>query len=400
MKKLTTCLALAVSICTPITALQAKQWDHEAFALKLFQTAAKDQNENFVISPYSVASAFGLAASGAKGETATEMQQALGFSKEVANDLLPILAKNQQELFSKTNQYAKLELSNSLWPEMSFSLDPAFVAQAVQQLGAKIQPIPMNNVGQKMINNTVSEATHGRIPTTFTEPPNPNTRLILINTIYFNGKWMSPFNQSDVDNLPFSSPKGEIKVPFLRQVKTLPFYEDQQFSLLRLPYRGQTFEMVFLLPNSKLPLADFERTLASATLHSAIDKSSVNRVDIELPKFEFDATISLNATMQEMGMKRAFSPSADFSGITKKEGKELFISDAFQKANITVDEEGTVASAVTAIAMMRAALPPRTPPKEFHADRPFLFLIRHVSTGQILFLGRVTSPTPPAEKKR
>lgn len=398
MKKITLCSILTASLFAHISAAETNQWNHESFALKLFQTAAQNPNENFVISPYSVASAFGVAASGAKGETADEMQKALGFSKCESNEPPRILANERKEIFTSTNENARLELSNSLWPEMSFTLGRSFVSQAVKLLDAKVQPIPMNSVGQKMINDAVCKATHGRIPTTLSMPPSAATRLILISTIYFNGKWQSPFRAEDVDELPFATPTGKVTVPFLTKVRSFPLYEDPRFSLLRMPYRGANFEMVFILPKAGLPLADFERSLTIPKLRTAIDDANWTRTDIEIPKFEFNATISLNSTMRKMGMKRAFTPSADFSGMSKKEGKELFISDAFQKANITVDEEGTIASAVTGIAMMAAAMPPTTPPREFHANHPFLFLIRHIGTNQILFMGRVAAPTPPAKK--
>jgi serpin B len=90
-----------------------------------------------------------------------------------------------------------------------------------------------------------------------------------------------------------------------------------------------------------------------------------------------------------MGMPLAFSEGADFSGMTGS--RDLFISDVIHKAFVAVDEAGTEAAAATAVMMKLAAVPEE--PVEVTVDRPFLFLIRDIETGAILFLGRVVDPS-------
>ena len=398
---------MKVSICTALATLslihlsvaagrQTHKCEHEAFALTLFQQASRNTSENFVISPYSVSAAFGMTAFGARGQTFSEMAEALGFSSKDPEALLALLSAREKTLSASTNEQVRLECSNSLWPERRFSLNPGFVSPIAKSLGATVNPITMDSVGQQAINEAVSKATHGRIPVTFTAPPSAATALILINTVYFNGKWMYPFSKDKGVELPFESPKGKVNRPFLSQTRTFPLYEDDDFSLLRLPYKDADFEMALILPKAGKCLADLERSLTAENLYSALKKSSMERVKVQIPKFEFASTIPLVSAMKKMGMKLPFTGEADFSGISEKGG--LSISDAFQKANVTVDEEGTVASAVTAISVMRSSFRPNPKLFTFRADRPFLFLIRHFYSREILFIGRVTDPTPPVKR--
>ena len=373
-------------------------WDQTDFALRIFRQAAGTNGENFILSPYSASSALGLVASGASGETAAEMRKMLCMSETASNSVLDVLASTRKELLASTNETAILETTDSLWPALSFPIERTFMDDASDSMGAFVRPIPMDANGQKQINDFVCEATHGRIPVTFAQPPDGATRLIVLNTVYFNGKWTKTFKKTDTSDEIFHSPEGDKKTPFLRQTEDFPYFKGEDFAILRLPYSDGAFEMAVLLPDEGTSLGAFEASLSAEKLREALASANESEyVNVELPKFEFASTIPLNAPLQAMGMKKAFSGAAEFPGISREKG--LLVSDVFQKANVTVDEEGTIAAAVTAIAMCKAMPMPREP-LLFHADRPFLFLIRHGETGQILFIGRVTSPVPPADKKK
>ena len=402
MEKQLPAIAMAISLLAGLTSYAAQPaplpaWDQADFALRIFRQAAGTNGENFIISPYSASSALGLAAYGANGDTAKEMQQMLRMNPTPSNSVLDILGSARETLLSATNATAILETTDSFWPELSFTIEKDFIEKAAKRMGAFVRPIPMNADGQTEINGFVARATHGRIPVTFAMPPDPSTRLIILNTVYFNGKWMYPFEKADTTDSIFHAPKGNKKTPFLRQTEDLPYYKAKDYAVLRLPYGDGDFEMAVFLPEKGITLKDFETSLTADKLRDAFIQSNTREnVSVEIPKFEFATTIPLNAPLQAMGMKKAFSAKAEFPGISRKEG--LLISDVFQKANVTVDEEGTIAAAVTAIAMCKA-MPMPAKPILFRADRPFLFVIRHGETGQILFIGRVTSPVPPSKKE-
>jgi len=117
-------------------------------------------------------------------------------------------------------------------------------------------------------------------------------------------------------------------------------------------------------------------------------------VDVYLPKFKLHSQLRLSQTLKYLGMTTAFSDAADFSAMAKE--SSLLISEVIHHAVVEVDENGTEAAAATAIALVPISAvvqiqqPP--PPILFRADHPFLFAIREMRTGAILFLGRIERP--------
>jgi serpin B len=107
-----------------------------------------------------------------------------------------------------------------------------------------------------------------------------------------------------------------------------------------------------------------------------------------MPKFEYTSEFSVKDALEAMGMTDAFSGSADFSGMTGD--KDLYIKDVVHKAFISVDEAGTEAAAASAVIMDRLSLP--LEPAEVNLDHPFIYLIRDIQTGTILFMGSVVNP--------
>ncbi|MCJ7670335.1 MAG: serpin family protein, partial [Dehalococcoidia bacterium] len=152
---------------------------------------------------------------------------------------------------------------------------------------------------------------------------------------------------------------------------------------------GDELSMVILLPASG-DFEAFEKTLEAQQVDAIIDDLQNTQVTLTMPQFKFESQFSLKDTLAGMGMRDAFSGNADFSGMTGN--RELFISDVLHKAFVAVDEAGTEAAAATAVIMDNTAVP--EPPVEVAIDRPFIFLIRDIDTGAILFVGRVLNPGP------
>ncbi len=155
------------------------------------------------------------------------------------------------------------------------------------------------------------------------------------------------------------------------------------FEAVRLPYAGDA-AMVVMVPKSG-SLSDLLQELTADDLDINWGDYQVN---VSLPSFEFSADLGLKDALVQLGMVDAFDPStADLTGITP--ARELFVSDAFHKTFISVDESGTEAAAATALVVGLTAAPE---PATFTADQPFLFWIEHTPTGEPLFLGQVTDP--------
>ena len=213
------------------------------------------------------------------------------------------------------------------------------------------------------------------------------TRLVLVNAIYFKGNWASQFDQSLTNDVPFwvTSDK-QVQVPMMTQKHEFRYGEGNGLQILELPYAGDDFSMIVLLPREIGGLVKLEESLTVENLGRWVRNLWETEVVVFLPRFEITFPFRLDDTLKSMGMVDAFSGKADFSGMDKE---PLFISAVLHKAFVAVNEEGTEAAAATAVIMARGS--PSLPPI-FRADHPFVFLIRENSTGSILFLGRVVNP--------
>lgn len=253
------------------------------------------------------------------------------------------------------------------------------------------------------VNQWVETVTHNNIreliqPGVFTD----QTRLVLTNAIYFKGKWLIPFAISNTHDEDFTvSPGHNVHVPFMHLQGRFYYHEEADFTALELPYKGNALSMVIILPKKPEGLAKLEQKLTFPTLQQWLETLETDQCSVTLsfPKFETTQDFSLKEVMQAMGIKDAFDPvKADFSGMAaratlQKNGENLYVDTIIHKAYIEVDEEGTKAAAATAppVPVAPTALPP-TCIKTFHADHPFIFLIRDNHSGLLLFMGRIDNP--------
>jgi serpin B len=215
------------------------------------------------------------------------------------------------------------------------------------------------------------------------------TRLVLTNAIYFKAHWAYEFAKSATSDGLFHLLDGStVTVPLMHQQHMFSYAEGDNYQAIQLPYLGNDVAMTILLPREG-QFAAFENSLDSQELSKIVAQMTSKEVNVTLPKFSFESSFRLDQTLANMGMPDAFTAgTADFSGMTGN--KELFIGAAIHKSFVAVDELGTEAAAVTAVAMAGAAMP--STPVDFDANRPFIFLIQDVATGSILFTGRVSNP--------
>ena len=389
--------AFALVVAATSTASPAPAaWRQADFAATLYRSAIvqKGADDNVVLSPWGVASLFAMLQTGARGDTAQGMAFALqlGGAEPPSPDAVAGTFQEARTALSRAaREDVALELSDSLWIKPGFAVSESFRARVHDAFGAETRLTQMGDKGREAINEYVSEKTHGRIPSLLNPPdPLPSTRMVAVDTIYLKAKWASPFEKDFTCDQTFRAPNGEVKTPFLHATRHAEILDETECAALRLPYRGGTLEMLVLLPSPSNTLADVESRLGRPYLDSLAAHSWRGRARIALPKFEFDSCHDLKPILEPMGMAAAFDRArADFSGIAPS----LFIDAALQKANITVDEDGTEAAAATVAIMRATSIGPREdPPRPFVADRPFIFIIRETRTGLILFLGRVTKP--------
>jgi serpin B len=209
------------------------------------------------------------------------------------------------------------------------------------------------------------------------------------------GEWQQPFVESATYDGKFTTGKKKTTIRMMRQVSSFRYARASGVKLVELPYKGG-LSMQVVLPDDVDGLEKIENRLGSSYAEW-VEALEYKRVDLELPRFVTPTTLPLVGLLKEMGIRLAFTPDrADFSGVTGT--APLYIDDAIQKAWIATNERGTEAAAVTVVVMAEGVSedaypqPPPPPPVIFHADHPFIYLIRDVKSGAILFLGRMVKP--------
>ena len=372
-------------------------WRQADFSARLYSTAvsAAPADENVVLSPWGVANLFAMLQTGARGDTAKGMAFALqlgGAEPPELDETAATFREARTSLSRAANDDVALELSDSLWIKPGFALSESFRSLARDAFDADVRLTQMGARGREAINGFVAEKTHGRIKDLL-QPPvldDPLTRLVAVDTVYLKAKWEIPFATEATGDETFHAPGGDVEVPFLHDKRHAEILDASECAALRLPYRSGTAEMLIILPSPSNTLSEIEAKLSGPWLDRLAAKPWRGKAAIALPKFDFGSEHDLSTILPPMGMGAAFDVRrADFSGIAP----HLFISTAIQKANVTVDEDGTEAAAATfAVMAQRSIGPMEPPPRPFVADKPFLFLIRETRTGLILFMGRVCKP--------
>ena len=393
-------LLCAISLTLAVTAVAETpvSWGQADFAADLYRHAAAKvgKDENVVVSPWGVAHLYALMLTGARGDTAREMAKTLQFGGEEPpepDDIANVCGVARDALARVTNEDVALELSESLWLAPDFTPEPDFLARAHKDFNAEVRKTEMGAAGCASINEFVSEKTHGRIKKLLEELEG-DERMVAVDTVYLKAKWIEPF-ESDLTRVDvFRTRKGKVRVPFMCATdRYLEILDAPECAVLRLPYRSPGLEMLVILPSRSRKVADVESLISNQWLDRIAANPWRGRVIVRMPKFNFDSTHDLTEILPAMGMRAPFGSQADFSGLSEE---PLCISESKQKANVTVDEDGTEASAATYVKMLPLSAhpdPPPPPPRKFIANRPFLFVVRETEFGLILFIGRVSNPT-------
>jgi serpin B len=389
---------------TPETQQQfAQATNHFAFDL---YSRLRETEGNLVVSPVSIATALGMVLTGARGDTEKEIATVLHVADLKSDQALAAAADLQNDLNGRGKERSfELSIANRLWTQTDKELRQPYLDQVRQHFGAEIGRVDFisaPDAAVKEINAWAAHATRDKIPAALDrDHVNDMTRLVLVNAVYFLGKWDSPFEEYNTRPRDFHrAPDDKLEVPTMFQKDYFSFHDAGGLKILRMPYRGGELSMVLLLPDDIDGIDELESQLTHENLKAWTAALESTEVLIWLPKFKFTADLDLNSTLALLGMPSAFDPAtADLSGIdgitptAANREKGLFIQHAIHRAIIEVDEEGTEAAATTVMTTGEKSARPADRPPEFRADHPFLFLIQHEPTGAILFLGRVADPT-------
>jgi serpin B len=366
------------------------------FAVALYGQL-RGQSGNLFFSPESVSTALAMTYAGARGDTAAEMAKTLRFTLPPER-LHPAMGALLTGLNAPHDAY-QLSVANALWAEQDYKVLDAFLKLTESDYGAGFHRVDFKGASEAArltINQWVEQKTNDKIKDLL-QPGvvSPATRLVLTDAIYFKAEWQTQFESSATENEDFHlSAAQTVKAPLMRRTGSYKYFDGGTFQILELPYKSGELSMIVFLPKDLDGLAAFEKSLTAYSVRQWMSRlQPASSVIVTFPKFKVTKQLELGSTLSAMGMPKAFDKNAaDFSGMTGD--RELFISAVIHKAFIDVDEAGTEAAAATAVVMRALAMraPDRTPPLEFRADHPFVFLIRDNRSGGILFMGRVADP--------
>jgi len=383
---------LSIPVSTDAANTNSVVAGNTAFALDLY-ARLKTNDGNLFFSPHSISTCLAMIYAGARGDTEKQMAQAMHFDAAQAQFHSAFGALQDQLNAARQKKEFDFNLANGLWSQKNHSFLPAFLDLAKQRYEAKLEQVDFGTGAEparREINDWVSAQTRGKI-TDLLQPGvvNASTRLVLVNAIYFKGRWLHQFKAANTTIAPFNVTRDQsVQAPLMNLTASFKYAAPDGLQVLELPYLGNDLSMVILLPGEIDGLKKIEESLTGPQLDFWLGQTRAQKVDVFLPKFKLTAQFDLNGTLAEMGMADLFSSRADLSGMDG--ARDLFVSAVVHKAYVDVNEEGTEAAASTGGVVAATAF---RPPPVFRADHPFLFLIRDNHSGSILFLGRVVDPT-------
>jgi serpin B len=370
-----------------------------ALGFDLLRLIASEQ-ENAVISPASISIALGMARAGARGITAAEMDAVMrdiGAPESAAwlNALDQALASRSGSFKDGSGETHDLTLriANAPFSQRGMPLEEAYLTALAEAYGAGVRLVDYRSDpdgSRRLINAWVDEQTEHRIEELLPEDSvGALTRLILVNAIYLKAPWLIPFAEEATADGVFTRADGStVDVPMMSAAHHMAYAAGGGWQAVDLPYVGDKLSMLLILPDDP---TEFTSTLDPSQLDAIVGALAPVRVELSMPKFGIETQAELKPLLSALGMPTAFDANAaDFSGITTAE--RLHISAVIHQANIDVDEAGTEAAAATAvIAELTGGPPPET--IELRFDHPFLFALRDIESGAVLFLGAVGDPS-------
>jgi serpin B len=369
---------------------QQKVTADNAFALRLFKSvdSTVTDGSNVFISPLSVSFALGMTSNGAEGTTLAAFHNMLGFNgltQTQVNTYYNNLITNLPQL----DPYTTLNIANSIWYKQGFSIQQSFLQTDSSYFHAQVQALDFGSPSAPgTINNWVSNKTKGLIPAIINQIPS-DMIMYLVNAMYFKSTWAEKFDASQTRNGSFYLPDNStVQAPFMTGMIDFNYYADARAQVYEMPYSNQKFSMVIVEPVYGTSLAGLIPSIDSAQWQTWMSALRSQKNELSMPKIKFSYGTNLNQPLKNLGLSIAFSDNADFLAINPNPVYDIKISQVVHKAFVEVDENGTTAAAATSVGVSAASAPAFPPP----INHPYLFAIREMSSGIILFIGTVNNP--------
>lgn len=357
-------------------------------------------NKNAMISTFSIQSALGMTWAGAAGDTAAEMKKALHFDDNTHQALNNITAQvldgRLDALDTEFEKRDKVDvaINNDLYLSPNYTWKESWLDALSINYDAGLTEMNFAadpEGARKYINDVVSNDTHERIKDLI--PPNAitkSTQFVLTNAIYFKAPWAYEMYQN---NDPFTFnllDNSTVKATSIGVNESMLYAKGTNYQAVSVPLRGDHFNMMFIVPDEG-EYSNVESTLTGDFMNTVYSSLESQQVRLSMPEFTFETSLDLVKPFQTLGMKKAFTAEADFSGMTVEDNNSLFIGAIVHKSFIGVNKDGVEAAAATAVVGKDSAMP--TEPIILAIDRPFIFMVYEKETNSPLFVGRLLDPT-------
>jgi serpin B len=358
------------------------------FTFALFKRAADAaRDSNVLVSPLSASMALGMTMNGAAGTTRSQMRTALAFG-DASSAEINAGYKTLIELLRGLDNSVDFRLANSIWYREGMSFKQSFIDVSKSAFEAEVQALDFGNAAAalKTINDWVTGATNGKIPTILDEIK-PEHVMFLINAIYFKGSWREQFDPAQTRDDQFRAADGRRQpMKLMHRHGTMRFLYTSQFQAVDLGYGRDAFSMTVLLPAEGTTVDALAASLDGNAWRTAIEQFHDREMDLYLPRLRLEYERTLSDDLKLLGMRDAFVPGgADFTEMASAPtGNQLYIDFVKQKTFVDINEEGTEAAAATAVGIGLTSAPP-----SMRVDRPYLFVIRERLSGTILFIAKI-----------
>jgi serpin B len=363
------------------------------FAFNLFKPILADAkgSENIMISPFSISSALSMTLNGAANETFEAMRKALRLEGKTIDQINSTYLKLMTDMVP-IDKRVVVGIANSVWVEKKLIVKQPFITDLKKWYIAEARDIDVTDPkAVDIVNGWIAEKTHDKI-TNMLDKLDPGLAMLLINAVYFNGKWRYQFDKADTKEESFYiTPSVSKTVPMMHQVENLKVIKKNNLTIAEIPYGQGNYTMVVLLPDENVTTSEAVKALTPSNWQECMNLLSENthNVELSMPRFKYMYKRNLNDDLINLGMEIAFTGNADFSKISDQ---GLKISRVLHQTFIETNEEGTEAAAATVVEMVYGSANPSSVEK-VTLDHPFIYFIRESTTGTIIFMGRVGDPT-------
>ena len=338
-----------------------------------------NKNKNFVFSPMSIYQILSLTANGARGNTLHEMVKAL------SGNSITELNRINSEILNAAKNFTSIEIANAIMTRIEPLDEFKKIAYSYDATIEKLK-------SADQVNSWCFLKTHGKI-LQIVDQLDPLTKMMLLNAIYFKGTWKNKFKPEKTQKkyfYNFGDQTKPVQVNMMNLETKFNYYSDEKVQVIEIPFSKDSVSAVIFLPQKLQNINDFIAELDDQKIKKYLNSLFPITVDLELPKFKIEFESGLNTYLHNLGMKQAFSPMADLSGLAKG-GNDLYIDSVIQKAFIEVDESGAEAAAVTAVIIngWSSIINIR---QRMYVNRPFLMMLRSKALPEdndVLFMAKI-----------